>query len=230
MLMSKRSFLIASAEIAALGASSLLLPPSARAGTPLPLTPGADLGPFYPIEKPLDNDLDLTRIKGKSGRARGEIVEISGRVLAPDGTPQPHARIEIWQANAAGRYAHANDRRADVPLDPNFQGYADLSADAQGHFRFITVKPGMYPAGSFQRAPHVHLDVRGRHQRLVTQIYFPADEALLKQDKILMHDVWGKTNPIPGNIFAQLQPMTSKAEAGAPHYRFDVVLFDGQLG
>ena len=228
MLMSKRSFLTASAGLVAVGASGLLLPRSARASTPLPLTPAADLGPFYPMEKLLDSDLDLTRIRGKSGRAKGEIVEVSGRILTTDGTPQPHARIEIWQANAAGRYAHANDRRLDVPLDPHFQGYADLRADAQGNFRFLTVKPGMYPAGSFQRAPHIHLDVRGRQQRLVAQMYFPADEALLKQDKVLMHDLWGKAAPMPSNVFGQLQPGGSKVEAGAAHYRYDIVLFDGQ--
>jgi protocatechuate 3,4-dioxygenase beta subunit len=230
MLISKRSFLIASGQLAALGASTLLLPRSAQAGAPLPWTPPTDLGPFYPLETPLDSDFDLTRIQGKNGRASGEVVEVSGRILTTDGTPQPNARIEIWQANAVGRYAHPNDRRTDVPLDPHFQGYADLRADAQGNFRFLTVKPGMYPAGSFQRAPHIHFDIRGRRQRLVTQMYFPADEALLKQDKVLMHDLWGKASPMPANVFGQLQAGGAKAQAGAAHYRFDIVLFDGVLG
>jgi protocatechuate 3,4-dioxygenase beta subunit len=195
-------------------------------GSALARTPSGDLGPFYPVEKPLDTDADLTRITGRSGRARGEIIEISGRVLAKDGTPQGNARIELWQANAVGRYAHADDDRADVPLDPAFQGYADLVADAQGYYRFLTVKPGLYPVGSssFKRAPHIHLDVRGRRRRLITQMYFEGtDAAVLAQDKLLQHDMWGRPS-LPASIFAQLQKDRSTLEAGASHYSFDVVL------
>ena len=220
---SKRSFLLTSAKLAALGTTELVLPRAARAAEPLPPSPAMDLGPFYPMEKPLETDADLTRARGRKQRALGEIIEVSGRVLTTDGTPQAYARLEIWQANAAGRYAHPNDRRVSAPLDPSFQGYANLRADAHGNYRFLTVKPGFYPAGSFQRSAHIHLDVRGRQQRVVTQLYFPADEAMLAQDKVLQHDLWGK--PLPGQIFAQLRPETSKLEPGAPHYRFDVVLY-----
>jgi protocatechuate 3,4-dioxygenase, beta subunit len=241
MSMSKRSFLVAAGQLAAVTASGLMLPRWANAGTPLPngapaspppvpllpLTPAGDLGPFYPVQKPLDSDADLTRLRGRKGRALGEVVEISGRILSQGGTPQAYARIEVWQANAAGRYAHSNDRRSDVPLDPNFQGYAELRADAEGYFRFLTIKPGTYPAGSFLRAPHLHFDVRGRNQRLVTQLYFPSDEALLRQDKVLLHDLWGRGEPFPAHLFGQLQTAESKLQPGAPNYQFDVVLFDG---
>ena len=227
MNLSKRSFLVASAQLAALGMTELLLPRSARAGEKLPYSLPMDLGPFFPMEKPLDADSDLTRVRGRKQRALGEIIEVSGRVLTTDGTPQAFAQLELWQANAVGRYAHTNDRRVSAPLDPNFQGYANLRADAQGNFRFLTVKPGMYPAGAFQRAAHIHLDVRGRQQRCITQLYFPADDAILAQDKVLQHDLWGKNSPIPANIFAQRRPEPSKLEPGAPHYRFDVVLYNG---
>ena len=224
---SKRTFLVASAQFAALGMTELLLPRSACAAEPLPYSPPMDLGPFYPLERPLDADSDLTRVRGRKQRALGEVIEVSGRVLTTDGTPQPYAQLELWQANAVGRYAHPNDRRVVAPLDPNFQGYANLRADAQGNFRFLTVKPGIYPAGSFQRAAHIHLDVRGRQQRCITQLYFPADAAILAQDKVLQHDLWGKTTPLPAHVFAQLRPEASKLEPGAPHYRFDVVLYQG---
>jgi protocatechuate 3,4-dioxygenase beta subunit len=232
MFISKRSFLKTTGRWAALGASSLILSRSSMAAAAgrLPRTPSADLGPFFPLQKPVDSDADLTRIRGKSGRALGAVVEISGRVMATDGTPQPNARLEIWQANAAGRYAHPHDRRADVPLDPNFQGYADLHSDAEGNFRFLTVKPGPYPVGSFARAPHIHFVVRGRDQRLITQLYFPGDDELHAQDQVIAHDLWGKTKPLPSTIFGQLQKEGSRAEAGATHYKFDIVLFDGDMG
>ena len=226
--MSKRSFLFASGQLAVGTAASLILAPSARAEAPLPLTPSGDLGPFYPVEKPIDDDADLTRIGGNGSkqRATGQIIEISGRILTSDRRPQPHARIELWQANAAGRYAHPNDR-SEAPLDPNFQGYANLLADADGNFRFLSVKPGRYSAGPFLRAPHIHFDVRGRSQRLVTQMYFQGDDALLKQDPVVQHDLWGKADPLPSTIFARRQPSSPSAE-GVLRFRFDIVLSSGE--
>jgi len=210
MLMSKRSFLIGSGALAAFGSSCV---PARSAHAQLPRTPSGDLGPFYPVEKPLGTGADLTG----NARAKGDIIELSGRILAADGTPQAHARVELWQANAVGRYAHPGDDRADVPLDPSFQGYADLEADADGVFRCRTVKPGPYPAGgTFQRAPHIHFDVRGRQRRLITQMYFESDTVLHAQDKVLQHDLWGKTTPLPSNIFAHL--------GEGAHYTFDIVL------
>lgn len=234
---SKRMFLMATGAFAAFGASSLLLRRFVRADDSaatrpaagdktLPRTPSGDLGPFYPVEQPLDTDFDLTRVRESGPRARGELIEISGRVLYRDGTPQANARLEIWQANDVGRYAHPGDTRADAPLDPNFQGYADVRADANGGFRILTVRPGAYPVdGMFQRSPHIHFDIRGRQRRLVTQMYFDdTDAKVLAQDKLLQHDMWGSANPLPSTIFAKLQKERSTLDASARRYEFDIVL------
>lgn len=234
---SKRTFLMATGAFAAFGASSLLLRRLVRADDreatraaagdkTLPRTPSGDLGPFYPVEPPLDTDFDLTRVRESGPRARGEIIEVSGRVLYRDGTPQANARLEIWQANDVGRYAHPGDTRAGAPLDPHFQGYADVRADETGKFRILTVKPGQYPVdGMFQRSPHIHFDIRGRQRRLVTQMYFDDTAAtVLAQDKLLEHDLWGRTNPLPSTIFAKLQTDFSTLDPKARHYRFDIVL------
>jgi len=129
--MTKRTFLMAAGAFVTLGAPSLLLrrfvhaepskvPPVPKAAsTSLLRTPSGELGPFYPVERPLDTDFDLTRLRDGGARARGQIIEVSGRVLARDGTPQANARLELWQANAVGRYAHAGDTRADASLDPS---------------------------------------------------------------------------------------------------------------
>jgi protocatechuate 3,4-dioxygenase beta subunit len=188
----------------------------------LPVSPRMDLGPFYPVERPLDDDADLTRLTGHSGRARGQVVEVSGRVLTPDGKPVPNAVIEIWQANANGRYAHHGDDHG-LPLDDNFQGYATQKTDGDGAFRFLTVKPGAYPAGKFMRSPHIHFDVRGKFDRTVTQMYFP-HEKWLKQDVVLHHDIAGQ---LPSYIFGRLAPGKSTLEPGATLCRFDVVLANG---
>jgi protocatechuate 3,4-dioxygenase beta subunit len=230
--MSKRTFLMAAGAFATFGASSLLLRRFVHASSPtvatkaadLPRTPSGDLGPFYPIERPLDTDFDLTRVRDGGPRALGQIIEISGRVLARDGTPQANARLEIWQANAVGRYAHPGDTHTDAPLDPNFQGYADVQADADGGFRILTVRPGLYSVdGLFERSPHIHFDIRGRQRRLVTQMYFDdTDAKVLAQDKVLEHDMWGK--PPSSSIFAKLQKERSTLDARAQRYDFDIVL------
>lgn len=234
---SKRMFLMATGAFAAFGASSLLLrrfvraddraaAPPATGGTTLARTPSGDLGPFYPVEAPRDTDFDLTRVRESGQRARGELIEVSGRVLYRDGTPQANARLEVWQANDVGRYAHAGDTRTDAPLDPSFQGYADIRADANGAFRILTIKPGRYPVdGLFERSPHIHFDVRGRQRRLVTQMYFDdTDAKLLAQDKLLQHDMWAQTSPLPQAIFAKLQKERSTLDPKASRYQFDIVL------
>ncbi len=106
-----------------------------------PFTPNQVMGPFYPVEKPLDQDADLTVIAGRDGTAEGQVVHVMGRVLNGRGEPVAGARVEIWQANAHGRYTHAYDTNP-APLDPNFEGYAVLATDAVGRYRFNTDKPG----------------------------------------------------------------------------------------
>ncbi len=138
-------------------------------------TPAQVLGPFYPIEKPLDQDADLTLINGHKQRAAGQAVHVMGRVVNVKGEPIAGARLEIWQANTHGRYTHPSDENT-APLDPNFEGFASLETDAEGRYRFKTIKPGAYPNGpGLTRAPHIHFDVKGRVNRLVTQMYFPGE-------------------------------------------------------
>jgi protocatechuate 3,4-dioxygenase beta subunit len=187
-----------------------------------------DLGPFYPVERPLEDDADLTRLAGHAARAKGQIIELAGRVLNPDGQPVSNARVEIWQANTVGRYRHHGDDHDKLPVDENFQGSAVQMTDAQGQYRFLTVKPGAYPAGKFMRSPHIHFDVAAKWDRLITQMYFPG-EPLLKQDKVLLHDLDDARAPkhFPDVIFGRRTLAGSTLEPGAPLWRFDLVLQNG---
>ncbi len=222
----KRRFLKNVGYAAASGAAGLLLPSTGWALPALQASPPMALGPFYPVEKPVDVDADLTRLEGHKGRAKGQVIELCGQVLSSDGKPVARARVEIWQANAAGRYNHHGDRHVELALDPDFQGYAVQTTDAEGRYRFLTVKPGAYPAGSFMRSPHIHFDVQGKWDRLVTQMYFP-QEPLLSQDRVLLHDLGDQTAPMPERIFGRLAAGASTAEAGASRCTFDVVLANG---
>lgn len=167
------------------------------------------IGPFYPVERPLDQDADLTRIASSSAPAKGQVIEVSGRVLGLDGKPVPNAKLDIWQANSAGRCAHPGDDNP-APLDPGFQGSAMITADAEGRYRFRTVKPGLYPG----RTQHIHFDVTGRSQRLITQMYFPG-EAGNEKDQLLSR--------IPERYRGV---MIAKLAAGTavPSYGWDIVL------
>ena len=161
-------------------ASGLLLP-SAWAGP----TPAVDRGPFYPKQKPEDSDADLTQVRGHRQHAAGQVIEVSGRVLSVEGKPLSGSVIEVWQANQAGRYAHPNDTNP-APLDPHFQGYAQLRTDSEGRYTLRTIQPGAYPATpDWQRPPHIHFDVRARSARAVTQMFFP-NEPLNDKDRLFL--------------------------------------------
>ncbi|MFD2934900.1 protocatechuate 3,4-dioxygenase subunit beta [Spirosoma flavum] len=126
---------------------------------------------------PLDND--LTKNARRNGEPIGERIKIAGQVLDASGRPLPNVLVEIWQANAAGRYIHKAEIH-DAPLDPNFLGAGRLLTDADGRYSFYTIKPGAYPWGNHYNAwrpNHIHFSVIGHHldQRLVTQMYFPGD-------------------------------------------------------
>jgi protocatechuate 3,4-dioxygenase beta subunit len=157
---------------------------AAQAAEALRATPRQTSGPFYPLEKPLDIDADLTLIEGRQQRAEGDTVLVTGRVLNIAGEPVSGARIEVWQANARGRYTHPDDGNTSAPLDPNFEGFASLVTDKQGQYRFRTIKPGAYPAGRSFRPPHIHFDVKGRKDHLITQMYFPG-EPLNEKDSVI---------------------------------------------
>ena len=159
---------------AGLASAGLVLTSGARAFAGKAPTAESPMGPFYPIIRPTDSDVDLTWVKGRNARAAGQVIEISGRVFDLKGNPLPGATLELWQANAAGRYDHPSDP-ATAALDPNFQGFAALRADANGEWRVITVKPAGYDSPIGHRPPHIHFDLRSEKTRNVAQLYFPED-------------------------------------------------------
>lgn len=169
ILMSRRA--LVGAGIASAG---LVIATGARAVQGRPLTAESPMGPFFPLDVPSDSDADLTMIKGHSRRATGQVIEIAGRILDQKGNPIPGARLDLWQANAKGRYAHPADP-AVMPLDPDFQGFASIVSDAKGEWRIVTIKPGSYDSPIGNRPPHIHFDIRGKTHRNVAQLYFPED-------------------------------------------------------
>jgi protocatechuate 3,4-dioxygenase, beta subunit len=142
-------------------------------------------GPVYGHESVGELDHDLTR--QHAGEPIGERIILHGRVLDGDGRPVTGTLVEIWQANAAGRYRHEVDRHP-APIDPNFSGAGRCLTDDEGRYRFITIKPGAYPWRNHPnawRAAHIHISLFGPAfaTRLVTQMYFPGDP-LFFQDPI----------------------------------------------
>jgi len=137
-------------------------------------TAESPMGPFYPLNRLPEDDSDLTRLAGHSDRAQGDVIELTGRIRDLRGNPIAGAQIELWQANAAGRYAHELDP-ATAPLDPHFQGYARLTTGRDGSYRIVTVKPAGYDSPIGHRPPHLHFDLRGRTHRTIAQMYFPED-------------------------------------------------------
>jgi protocatechuate 3,4-dioxygenase, beta subunit len=142
-------------------------------------------GPLLGEDRVRAEDADLTRRLG--GEAQGQRIILHGRVLDSDGRPVPHTLVEIWQANAAGRYRHVVDNWP-APLDPHFDGLGRVMTDDQGRYEFLTIRPGAYPWRNHDNAwrpAHIHFSLFGRAftQRLVTQMYFP-DDPLFFQDPI----------------------------------------------
>jgi protocatechuate 3,4-dioxygenase, beta subunit len=134
-------------------------------------------GPVFGEDAIEESDWDLTR--QSSGEPLGERITVSGRILDTDGRPIPGALVEVWQANAGGRYRHQVDDHP-APLDPNFLGGGRCLTSSDGSYRFVTIKPGAYPWGNHDNAwrpAHIHFSVFGRAftERLVTQMYFPGD-------------------------------------------------------
>jgi protocatechuate 3,4-dioxygenase, beta subunit len=134
-------------------------------------------GPAFGRVPVRDGDADLTR--QHRGEPLGERIIVTGRVLDGDGRPVAHTLVEVWQANAAGRYADLGDDHP-APLDPNFTGAGRCLTDGDGRYRFVTVKPGAYPWRNHRNAwrpAHVHFSLFGPQlsSRLVTQMYFPGD-------------------------------------------------------
>ncbi len=155
-----------------LGTAGLMAMPSlAVLAKTLAPTPAQTAGPFYPVELPLDDDNDLTHIKGQAGSAQGTIADLTGRVLDVNGDPLSNIRVEIWQCDANGRYHHPRDS-GSRPLDANFQGHGHVLTDNQGRYRFRTIRPVPYPG----RTPHIHVAVFPEGTKpFVTQLYIAGE-------------------------------------------------------
>lgn len=178
--LSRRQF--AQAALASAGlfvAGSALAQPQPSLG----VTAESPMGPFYPLHPLAENDADLTRLAGHRNRARGTVIELTGRIRDVRGNPIAGARMELWQTNAAGRYMHELDP-AVAPLDPDFQSYARLTTGAEGTYRFTTIKPGGYDSPIGHRPPHLHFDLRGRVYRTVAQMYFPEEAEANARDSL----------------------------------------------
>ena len=146
----------------------------------IPYTLSEITGPTFPNEIIAPKASDLT--SGHAGDPVGERIIVSGRVLDEDNRPVANTLIEIWQANAAGRYLHEVDQHK-APLDPNFTGCGQAVTDAEGRYRFVTIRPGEYPWRNHYNAwrpAHIHFSLFGPAfaTRLVTQMYFPGDPLL----------------------------------------------------
>jgi protocatechuate 3,4-dioxygenase beta subunit len=134
-------------------------------------TPSQSAGPFYPTQLPLDDDNDLTMVRGQAKQAAGIISELTGKIVDINGRPVDDARIEIWQCDANGRYRHPRERGSKA-IDPNFQGHGLTHTDQQGQYRFRTIRPVPYPG----RTPHIHVAVFARGEDpFVTQLYIKAE-------------------------------------------------------
>jgi protocatechuate 3,4-dioxygenase beta subunit len=187
----------------------------------VPQTLSEVTGPLFGHEMVRPEDADLTR--QHAGQPLGERIIVSGRVLDENARPVPDTLIELWQANASGRYPHQRDQH-DAPLDPNFSGCGRTVTDAEGRYRFVTIKPGAYPWRNHHNAwrpAHMHYSLFGPSfmTRLITQMYFPGDPLLpfdpiynctadaKARERLISHFDWELTMP-----------------EHALGYRFDIIL------
>ena len=211
------------------GVHPLLLSPGyASTSSRAPLRPPVDLpqrlteitGPLLGEGRLTERDADLTA--QHDVEPAGQRILVQGQVRDSDGRPVPHTLVEVWQANAAGRYRHLGDQWP-APLDPGFSGVGRTVTDADGRYRFTTIRPGAYPWGNHHNAwrpAHIHFSLFGRAftQRLVTQMYFP-DDPLFGQDPIY--------DAVPEQARERLVSRFSLEQtvpSWALAYEFDVVL------
>lgn len=172
------------------------------------------VGPYFAFGLDRPEWSDLTR-----GGPAGEKIHIEGRVLDGDGAPITDALLEIWQANAAGKYNHPDDAQ-DKKIDPKFLGFGRVCTDAKGGYRFITIKPGAVPGrGNTLQAPHINVAVfaRGVLKQLVTRLYFADEPAANDADPVL-----GAVADAKARATLLAKPETGAN--GIKTYRFDVIL------
>ncbi|MCF8247046.1 MAG: hypothetical protein K9J37_18985 [Saprospiraceae bacterium] len=195
--------------------------PATDAASNCKVTPDQTLGPFYPHIKNGDGDVDLTTIQGKEGQAKGQVMFVRGRILDEECQPVEKALVEIWQANHGGRYSHEGDAKNPIPLDPNFEGWGEMTTSAEGSYGFKTIKPGAYAFDDPNvvanwRTPHIHFKVsrRGYHE-IVTQLYFEGEE-LNKTDSVIAE--------LPEEERAQFILSPVREEGNIPVFSFEVKL------
>jgi protocatechuate 3,4-dioxygenase, beta subunit len=216
----RREILMMSAVLA--GASIVFPARKATAEAKLQRTPDQILGPFYPLSE-LPQTADLTRVYGRSGRAEGQVLNVMGRVLNLAAQAVRDAKVEVWQANTHGRYAHPSDPNP-APLDPNFEGSAILTTDAEGRYRFKTIKPAAYPAGPDRMRPaHIHFQVSGRQDKIVTQMYFEGDP--YNNADPFLNSVGGAERQ--ALLVKKLLDPSPDYEPGSKMVIFDIVLYKG---
>ncbi|MEX2425867.1 MAG: protocatechuate 3,4-dioxygenase subunit beta [Thermomicrobiaceae bacterium] len=206
--------------------STLLRAPS-QPLVDIPLTITEQTGPGPVVSAVTPEDADLTTNAGTGEEAIGQRISVTGRVYDNSGNPIPNTLLEIWQANAAGRYMHRSDSWP-APVDPNFLGIGRCLTDENGVYQFLTIRPGAYPWKNHPNAwrpSHIHFSLFGptTQSRLITQMYFPDDP---------LHDI----DPILQSVPAAAQPRLIASydhdvttEEWALGYRFDIVL-GGAIG
>jgi protocatechuate 3,4-dioxygenase, alpha subunit len=176
-------------------------------------TPSQTVGPFFHLGLTRPEWGDLT-----GSNPNGERIAIEGRVIDGDGAPVPDAMIELWQANAAGRYNHPDDHQEDKPLDPNFRGFGRVATDGEGRYRIVTIKPGPVPGrGNALQAPHINivLFARGLLIHLFTRLYFEGEAANASDPLLSSID----DPAVSGTLLAR------RTSGGDPAvYRFDIVM------
>jgi protocatechuate 3,4-dioxygenase beta subunit len=188
---------------------------------PIQATLSEITGPIFGFDRIRANDWDLT--KQGEGDPIGERIVVTGRVLDANGRPVANTLVEVWQANAAGRYPHKRDNH-NAPIDPNFFGAGRTLTDADGRYRFVTIRPGEYPWRNHYNAwrpAHIHFSLFGPSfvTRLVTQMYFPGDP-LLEYDPMFMSIPDARARARLVSTFEWEHTIPEQALG----YRFDVVL------
>lgn len=182
-------------------------------------TPKQTEGPFHPIDPQDDTDLDMVWLEGHDTPAQGEQIKVHGRVLDTDGNAIEGALVDVWQANHFGRYSHPKDPNT-ASLDEHFQGWGLLYTNAEGRYKYRTIKPGAYPlsflGGDGWRCRHIHYKVSADgFKSITTQMYFEGDP-LIEQDL--------EIKKVDEEHRHLLIATASRDESGVDDFKFDVVL------
>ena len=225
LTVSRRKFVSSSLTGAALLAGSSLM---GKTDEPCVQTLRRGDGPFYPLQ-PIPSHADLTALPGRSGRAKGQVLYVFGKVSDVGCHPVSGARVEIWQADRNGRYNHQEDR-SSTPLDEYFGYFSAVHADAGGAYLFKTIVPARYDVGDFKRAPHIHYKIKAEgFTQLSTELYFEDDHKYQATDPVFLSIPESKR---PSLMVAKQRPEDFAGrdlviEPGSICCQFDIVLQPG---